>query len=212
MEIIEALRKFEGQPITRQVLLHLLKDYKYPSDKITDLVKKGFLTQVKAKVYIPGPQVSIRPPELFQLANQLASPSYISMEAALSHWGLIPERVYEITSAITGRARLYVTPVGRFRYTRLPLPYFSFGQCSIELLPAQVAIVGTAEKALCDTIIATSGLWFRSARMAKDWLLEEMRMDHSGLQMLNIGLIQEWLDDAPKKDSLQQLIKALEDL
>ncbi|RYZ90957.1 MAG: hypothetical protein EOP04_02190 [Proteobacteria bacterium] len=212
MQFTESLRKFEGQPITRQILLHLLKDYKYPSDKITDLVKKGILTQVKAKVYIPGPKVSIRPPESFQVANQLAGPSYVSMEVALSHWGLIPERVYEVTSATSGRSKLYDTPAGRFRYTHLPLPYFSFAQCSVELLPAQVVIIATAEKALCDTVIATAGLLFRSIRTAKEWLLEEMRMDCDRLRSLNTSQIQEWLDDAPKKESLQKLIEALEDL
>ena len=212
MELTESLRTFEGQPITRQILLHLLKDYTYPADKITDLVKKGILTQVKAKVYISGPKVSIRPPEPFQLANHLASPSYVSMQAALSHWRLIPERVYEVTSATSGRSRLYDTPAGRFRYTHLPLPYFSFGQCSVELLPAQVVLLATAEKALCDTVVATAGLLLRSVRRAKEWLLDEMRMDPDSLQAINTGHLQEWLADAPKKDSLQKLIEALEDL
>jgi hypothetical protein len=52
------------------------------------------------------------PPEAFLLANQLASPSFVSFETALSHWRPIPERVYEVASAITGRSRAYSTPAG----------------------------------------------------------------------------------------------------
>jgi len=212
MEFTEAIRNFEGQPITRQVLFSLLRDYKSPSDKITDLVRQGILTQVKAKIYIPGPGMRMQGPEPYLLANHLAAPSYVSMETALSHWRLIPERVYETTSATTARSRVYTTPAGRFRYTRLPLPYFSFGQLSIEMAPGQVVLLANAEKALCDTIIVTSGLLFRSPKVVKDWLLEDMRMERDALRTLDLGRIREWIAEAPKKASLQQLLRALEDL
>lgn len=212
MQFTEAIRKFEGQPLTRQILYFLLKDYKRPSDKVNELIKKGILSLVKAKVYVPGPNLKMRAPEPGLLANHLASPSYVSMETALSHWRLIPERVYEITSAITGRSRVYQTSYGRFRYTHLPLPWFSFGQVSTQLAPGQTVLMATSEKALCDTVIATAGLLFRNPGRAREWLLEEMRMDPDVLRTLNTGSIRSWLTEAPKKESLQQLIKALEEL
>jgi hypothetical protein len=212
MRVEEAIIEYERQPLTRQVLFNLLRDYESPSDKISELVKRGILTLVKAKVYVPGPNLKMRGPEPYLLANQLASPSYVSMETALSHWGIIPERVFEIASAFTGRSRIYETPVGRFRYTRFPLPYFSFGQVSLELAPRQVVLIANAEKALCDTVIATTGLLFRSPRNAKEWLLDNMRMERDILRELNTTGMREWINDAPKKESLGHLIKALEDL
>jgi hypothetical protein len=212
MQLTEAIRTYEGQPITRQILFSLLKDYKRPLDKITDLIRDGVLTQIKAKVYIPGPNLKMRAPEPYLLANHLASPSYVSMETALSHWRLIPERVYEVTSAIAGRSRHYATPAGRFRYTHVPLPYFSFGQISLQLAPGQVSLMATPEKALCDTVISIKGLLFRSPKAAKQWSLEDMRMDKTVLQSLNTAYLRDWYAAAPKTESLLQLIKFLEDL
>ena len=212
MEITEAIRDFEGQPITRQVLLELLKGYKYPQDRTSALVKQGILTQVKAKVYVPGPNLRMQGPEPFLLANHLAGPSYVSATTALSYWQLIPERVFETSSAITGRSRVYSTPVGRFSYTHLPLPYFSFGQRSVEVATRQVALVASAEKALCDQIITTKGLLLRSPAQTRAWLLEDMRMERDALRALRTDQIQEWLADAPKRESLQWLIKTLQEL
>lgn len=42
------------EPLTRQILMDLLKDYKRPNDKINELVKKGELIPIKKGFYIPG--------------------------------------------------------------------------------------------------------------------------------------------------------------
>jgi hypothetical protein len=76
----------------------------------------------------------------------------------------------------------------------------------------QVALIATAEKALCDKIVTTSGLLFRSVIQLKEWLLEDMRMEKDVLRRLQPRLIRNWLIKAPKKKTLQLLIKILEDL
>ena len=80
------------------------------------------------------------------------------------------------------------------------------------MAPGQTVLLATPEKALCDTVIATAGLLFRNPRRAGEWLLEEMRMDSDLLRTLNTGNMRSWLTEAPNKESLQQLIKALEEL
>jgi hypothetical protein len=77
---------------------------------------------------------------------------------------------------------------------------------------AQVALIATAEKALCDTVISTSGLLFRSNRAAKEWLLEDMRMEGALLKSLDTRMMKDWLYEAPKNESLQRLIEVLEAL
>ena len=91
MEFYQQIQSYAEEPITRQVLLDLLKDYRRPNDKLNELVRQGRLTNVKRGIYIPGPNLGLKGPEPFLLANHLAGPSYISMESALSHWGMIPE-------------------------------------------------------------------------------------------------------------------------
>jgi hypothetical protein len=211
MEFEDAIREFEGQPISRQLLLDLLKNYKRPFDKISELKRNQKLISVKRGIFVPGPALKLRQPEPFLLANHLAGPSYISMETALSHWGLIPERVYEISSVTTGRTIVYNTKVGRFSYTHLPLPYYSFGQQQLKLAENQVALLASPEKALCDKIVTTSGLLFRSSVQLRSWLIEDMRMNREVLRTLNTRIIRSWLDKAPKKDSIKLLIKILEE-
>ena len=190
----------------------MLKDYKRPYDKINDLVRKQALIPVKKGIFVPGPSLHLRSPEPFLLANHLYGPSYISMETALSHWGLIPEKVFEISSATTGRSQSYETSIGRFSYSHLTLPYYSFGQQQVTMEENQVALVATPEKALCDKLVTTSGLLFRSLVQLKEWLIEDMRMDKDVLRRLQPRLIRSWLTNAPKKTTLQLLVKIIEDL
>lgn len=212
MEVLEAIRNYSGQPLTRQVLMDVLEEYRRPYDKISELVKQGLLVQVKRGIFIPGPRASMPAPEKLLLANHLWGPSYVSSDSALSFWGLIPERVYETLSMTTNLAKTYRTPVGRFRYIRLPLPYYSFGIQRIEVAPNQMALIAGKEKALCDKIITTPRLILRSMKQAKDYLMEDLRIARDALRELDTRVIRDFSQKAPKQDSIRILIKTLDDL
>ncbi|MDQ6762035.1 MAG: hypothetical protein M3015_05325 [Bacteroidota bacterium] len=212
MEFIEAINNYREEPITIQALKDLLKGYKRPLDKANELLKKGVLTQIKKGLYIPGPKLNIPKPEPFLLANHLLGPSYISLESALSYWGMIPEKVYEITSVTVKRSKKFKTHGGRFTYIHIPLPYYSFGIQRIELTPRQTILIASKEKALCDKILTTSGVLIRSPKQAKEVLIEDFRIEKQTLSHLNINEIKKWLSDAPQKNSLRNLIKMLTDI
>ena len=212
MEFREQVSNYAGQPLTRQVLMDLLKDYKRPYDKINELVKQKLLTQIKRGVFVPGPQLKIEGPENFLLANHLWGPSYISSDSALSYWGLIPERVYEICSMCTNTYKTYKTPAGRFKYHHLALPYYSFGQQQIELAPRQRILIATPEKALCDKIITTPRLILRSIKQTRAYLMEDLRIEKQNLWELNIRSIKDWIKKAPKEASILLLYKTLAEL
>ena len=209
---MEDIEKFAEQPITRQLILSILKKYKRPYDKVNELVKQGKLILVRRGVYMTGLKTNIKKPEPFLLANHLMGPSYISLESALSYWGLIPEKVFETTSVTTEKAAVYKTPAGRFSYTKIALPYYAFGIKQLELTPKQHVIIATPEKALFDKIITTSGLLLRSTKQAKELLMEDLRMDREVLRNLNIKKMETWIKEAPKKSSLNILIKTLKSL
>ena len=167
---------------------------------------------VKRGVYMPGPNSKARRPEKFLLANHLSGPSYISLESALSYWGMIPEKVLETTSASIEKTTLFKTPVGRFRYIKIPMPYYALGIQSIELTAAQHVLIATPEKALCDKIVTSHGLLLRSIQQTKGLLIENWRNDRAMLNQLDIEKIESWMKDAPKASSLKLLIKTLETL
>lgn len=210
MDIRNYIEDYATQPITHQLLTSILKNYKSPNDKIKSLKVDGLLQSLKKGLYVAGPKIRSSKPENRLLANHIYGPSYVSMETALAYYGLIPERVYEIASMTTKPSKSFHTPVGTFTYTHLPLPYYAFGINMIKLSETQRAIIASPEKALCDKIIATSGIQLRSTVQATAYLLEDLRMDELALKSLEVQVIHTWLDDAPKKDSLQILIKTIE--
>lgn len=212
MDFKRQIESYTGQPLTRQLLMDLLKDYKRPYDKINELVRQKLLTRVKRGVFIPGPALEGAAPEKFLLANHLWGPSYVSSDTALSYWGLIPERVYEIISISIPVPKTYKTPAGKFRYYRLPMPYYSFGQQQVELAPKQRVLIASPEKALCDKVITTPRLLLRSVRQVKAYLMEDLRIERQRLQELNAARIREWIKDAPKEGSIFILHKTLSQL
>jgi len=67
--------------------------------------KRGYIIRVKRGLYI----LPDAPPPGSYLANIIYQPSYISLTAALSHHGVIPETVYEVTSITTKSTRRFET-------------------------------------------------------------------------------------------------------
>jgi hypothetical protein len=212
MENHDLLQGYQEQPLTRQVMLSLLKDYKRPNDKISELVKSGWLISLKNGLYMAGPKSKILRPESFLIANHLWGPSYVSMESALSYWGMIPERVFETTSVTVKASKTYKTAVGRFSYRKASIPYYSFGICSVDLTPRQAVMIASPEKAICDKIVMTAGINLRSSIQVIDFLAGDMRMDDEVLRDLDLEAIVSWIPDAQKKSSLEMVVNTIRSL
>ena len=77
--------------------------------------KQGFILHIKRGLYFFP---DFLPPDVY-IANKLYSPSYISLEFALSYHGVIPETVYEITS-VTPKATRRFEKLGKiFSYRKI---------------------------------------------------------------------------------------------
>lgn len=212
MDILRNIGVFSEQPLKTELLLHLLKTYKRPYDKINELVKQGMLLQIKRGLYIPGPNLDLKAPEPFLIANHLYGPSYVSLDAALFYWGLIPERVFEISSVTCKKATKYQTEEGVFSYTTLPLPYYSYGINQVVLTPKQTVLLASPEKAICDKIISTAGLILRSKMQTVSYLIEDLRIEKERLKRLDTEAMQTWINESPKKSSIEILVKTINSL
>lgn len=212
MDFKRQTKELINAPISRHQLLAVLRGYKRPNDKISELIKKGDLLSVRRGLYIPGPNLDLPVPEPFLIANHLRGPSYVSLETALGYWGLIPERVYEISSVTVKTAKVYKTPVGRFSYLHVKTPYYSYGIKYVQLRATQSVLIASPEKALCDKIILSPGVLLRSIAQTQDFLMEDMRITRQVLQALDVKAINSWITDAGKKNSLEMLVKTLDAL
>jgi len=212
MEFKDLLYTHQEEPLTRQVILSLLKKYKRPNDKISELIKAGWLTSLKNGLYVPGPKSNLILPESLLIANHLWGPSYVSMESALSYWGVIPERVFETTSVTVKTSKTFKTELGRFSYKHTSLPYYSFGIRTVDITSKQAVMIASPEKAICDKIVMTSRLNLRSVKQVMEFLAEDMRIDEDLIRDLNVDVIDTWISDAPKQNSLRILIKTVRNL
>jgi len=167
------------------------------------------LQQIKRGLYIAGPRITSSKPDPFLLANHLLGPSYVSLESALSYHGLIPEKVFEITSVTIKAKRRFSTPLGVYSYTRLSLPYYSYGIRSVEVDRHHRFLIASPEKALFDKIITTAGIEFRSKTSTLSYLENDLRIDIGMLKTLDIAGMESWIPTSPKKDSLSMLIKTI---
>ncbi|WP_339881208.1 hypothetical protein [uncultured Algoriphagus sp.] len=209
MEFKDLLSEYQEEPLTRQVILSLLKNYKRPYDKISELIKARWLIGLKNGLYVPGPKSKLLLPESLLIANHLCGPSYVSMESALSYWGFITERVFEITSVTVKPTKTFKTELGRFSYKHTSLPYYSFGIRTVDLSSRQAVMIASPEKAICDKIVMTSRLNLRSIKQVMEFLTEDMRIDGDLIAGLNLEMIETWTSDAPKQNSLLMLIKTI---
>ena len=89
--------------------------------------QKGDLIRIKNGLYLVGDKKRKTHFSLFQIANFIIEPSYVSLESALSFYGLIPEAVYTTTSVTTKSSLEQKTPVGQFSFSYLKTEYFDFG-------------------------------------------------------------------------------------
>ena len=209
MEIAQSIQQYASYPIPHHVMTWLLREYRQPNDKIHNLIKKGLLEQVKRGLYIAGPAITPSRPEPFLVANHILGPSYVSLESALAYYGLIPEKVYEISSVTTKARRKFSTPLGVFSYTKLPLPYYSYGIRSVEVDSQHLFLIASPEKALFDKIITTAGVEFRSKNNVITHLEQDLRIDIDALKELDISMMETWISTSSKRNSLSLLIETI---
>jgi hypothetical protein len=157
-------------------LLHALREYSRPRDRITKLLQRGEIIRVKKGIYVFGERNAARPFSRETLANMLCGPSYISHDWALHYHGLIAERPTAVSSAVYGRPQSFSTPVGLFLYR--PLPLFAYG-IGIDLATPAGAppfLIATPEKALADKVNDARGIALTARRQMKSYLLDHLRI------------------------------------
>jgi len=168
-----------------QTLLVALGDYARPRDKISDLLDKGIIIRVKKGLYVFGDSGRRTPYSADVLANLIYGPSYISLDYALQHYGLIPERVEAVTSVTTGRSRRFLTPVGLFIYRMIPLRAFQIGMDRIEIGDGKGFLIATPEKAIADKIYEDRGTGIQTQNDLIEYLDKNVRMDLSEVGKMN---------------------------
>jgi hypothetical protein len=186
------LKGIQTPYIDTQTLLILLQDYKKPRECILRMVKNGVLIRLKNGLYLIEDKIqqgsdTIIPYE--QVANRLYGPSYVSLEWALSFYGMIPERVHTVTSMTLTKNKEYQTPIGDFIYSKISPQRYPIGVVQKQACEGFIGCfwIASPEKALADLVFKTCKNLNKEE--LKQELLESKRIDRECFQQLNKDLL-----------------------
>jgi len=187
------LRKLIGrEEVDYQLLLSALSGYAYPRDKISSWLKSGELLRVKKGLYVFGKNAAIRPYSQELLANLIYGPSALSLNYALSFYGLIPERTTTITSITSKRNKTFVTPVGDFTYRYLSPSKYAVGIEFYTTNETSSFLIASPEKALCDFIyLSDKTIKLSTAIEMENYLFSDLRIDDLALARFRMSLLTE---------------------
>jgi len=122
-------------------------DQSFHRRRLNEWQSKGYIRKVIKGFYIFSDLI-LNENILFEIANRIYKPSYISLESALSYYHLIPESVYGVTSVSTRRTYKFNTSVAEFIY-RTVRPDFYFGYI-VQAYNHKAFKIARPEKAILD--------------------------------------------------------------
>jgi len=162
-----------------------LQSYESVRDKISLMLKRGEIIKARRGLYVRSLKYggTVGPMEI---ANLIYGPSYISLEYALSQYGLIPERVETITNVTPKRSKKFSTPLGSFSYEHIPIEAYPLG-ITLEKRAGIGILIASKEKALCDRIALASNI--RTMGEIEEYIFENLRIDKESITDLSKELL-----------------------
>lgn len=146
MQFVDFQNQFSICPIfSLQDVRKVFNDFSYR--QLDRWEKKQYLKKLKRGFYCFTTQ-NFDQNFLFYAANKIYAPSYVSLEMALKHYGLIPEEIFQITSVSTKKTTDFETSVGNFSYRHIKTSLY-FGYRLLEF-GQQKLLLAEPEKAILD--------------------------------------------------------------
>ena len=123
-----------------------INNYGSARSSISRYLKLGIIQKARKGLYF----LDDNPPSEFEIANKLYQPSYVSFETALSFYGIIPETIFEITSATPKTTRNFTVNNLKFSYKKIKK------DCFVGYQPKKIQnviiLMAEPEKALADLL------------------------------------------------------------
>ena len=203
------LIQFGNVPVDFATVASLFPEIKCKHNKVSALEKKGDLIRLKQGLFALHPNLTGQLLSTELVANYIYGPSYISLQYALRFYGLIPERVYTVTSMTTRHSRVFYNSLGRFEYVHVDEKAFPIGVRAVTMDNATF-LIASPEKALCDLIANISHLNLRYRKEILVWLEEDIRFDMDELFHFDTNILKAYAKVGKKKNMINQIVKIIE--
>jgi len=174
MKFLELKNELKDFPIFSLNEIRII-DLNFYRPRLNEWQDKGYIKKVIRGYYIFS-DLQLSEEILFKIANRIYSPSYVSLESALSYYHLIPESVYGITSISTRRTYSFRTSIGEFTFRTIkPQLFFGYNLMNYK---EQYLKMASIEKALLDYFYLHPDIDtkqdFDSLRINKEMFFEQM--------------------------------------
>jgi predicted transcriptional regulator of viral defense system len=147
-------------------------DSDFHKQRLSEWQRKGYIKKI-AKGYYIFSDLEINESVLFIVANKVLDPSYVSLEMALSYYGLIPESVYGVTSVTSRKSYKIPSPIGRFNYRQIK-PELMFGYQLVQYKNHNFKMA-EIEKAILD-------YFYINSKLKTEGEFEELRINQETFQ------------------------------
>lgn len=200
----KTLQNYPRPYLTDVELTNLLdgtKDSRH--SKVKRLINQGKLIHIKRGLYCLTEELGyFKKPNLFELAQYIYGPSFISLESALSIHQLIPEAVYTITSVSSKRSKEFETPLGIFSYQQVPLEDL-FTEVILCHEEQRQFFLAKPWRAICDYVFCHRMDW-----NSIDPLIKSLRIEPHNLPILSQEEMQ-ILDDYYHQRRISRFLKGI---
>ncbi|MGM9750502.1 MAG: hypothetical protein ACI3ZH_05750 [Candidatus Cryptobacteroides sp.] len=164
----------------------LLWEKDFDRNNLTRWCHKGLLVKLRNKHYA-FPEYRQMPGFSRIVANRIYSPSYVSLQSALSFYGMIPEEVIGLTSVTTLKTTHFDNPFGSFHYQNVKESLY-FGYDIKMMEGGRGVLIATPEKAILD-------LLYLNPFYETEQDMEELRLDEDYMQNeLDMDRLSDFLD------------------
>ncbi len=133
-------------------------------------VRAGKVIRLRRGVYALAVPYRKVDPHPFLVANSLKRASYVSLQSALAHYGMIPEHVPLVTSVTTGRPEAVENELGSFSFKHVKMSLFQ-GFQRVGVIANQNVFLASPEKSLID-------LFYLTPQADSFEYLRELRLQH----------------------------------
>ncbi len=188
-------KQFGCVPVSSSELRLALQEYRAPMARIALHQRRGEIIPLRRNLYLCSPDSYSR--EL--IANRLLAPSYVSYETVLSASGIIPERVCSVRSSCLARSRSFDNDTGHYEYICVPRNYYPEGVTINRTSEGLAYLAARPEKAVCDLILATSGLRLQSVKSVREYLECYLRADMEAVACWDPDLVHTLAELTEKK-------------
>lgn len=181
MNIFEFKEKIKLLPYFETKELRLILDREFTSTTLVNLknwVNKGHLIMLRRGLYMMR---ELRDKiDVMVFSTKLYAPSYVSLEMALHHYGIIPEAVFTVTSVTTRKTKSFSTPLGMFSFQKIKKE--AFGGFETVLREGVSFNLAVPEKAVVDflylnrNILNGSREQFEGYRFNEDFAFDEKKL------------------------------------